>query len=235
MSCGWEASAESWINIVGDRGDWGREHVLDPVMLRRVDNGRQETALDVGCGEGRFCRMLKSRKISVIGIDPTERLIDRARSLDPNGVYHVARAEALPFPDSSFDLVVSYVTMVDIEDFRVALREMSRVLRPQGRMLIANINGFVTSGSNCWVMDENGKHCYYSIDRYLEEFAEWKEWSGMRIKNWHRPVSAYMRELLDLGYVLSYFDEPPPVSGDSDRQAIYRRVPWFVVMEWLRG
>jgi SAM-dependent methyltransferase len=235
MSSGWEESTDSWIKIVGERGDWGREHVLDPVMLRLVDKGRHEAVLDVGCGEGRFCRMLKSRKVSVIGIDPTARLIGRARSLDPGGMYHVARAEALPFSNSSFDLVVSYVTMVDIEDFRAALREMSRVLRPGGRMLIANINGFVTSCSSGWVLNADGKHLHYPVDRYLEEFGEWKEWSGMRIRNWHRPLGAYMRELIDLGYILSYFDEPPPVSGDADRQALYRRAPWFVVMEWTRG
>jgi hypothetical protein len=37
---------------MGERGDWGREHVLDPVMLERVSARRFGSALDVGCGEG---------------------------------------------------------------------------------------------------------------------------------------------------------------------------------------
>ena len=36
MSNGWESSAQAWINSMGERGDWAREHVLDPVMLGRV-------------------------------------------------------------------------------------------------------------------------------------------------------------------------------------------------------
>jgi hypothetical protein len=51
MSNCWEPSAQAWIASMGergDRGDWGREHVLDPVMLSRVAAGRFGRALDVG-------------------------------------------------------------------------------------------------------------------------------------------------------------------------------------------
>lgn len=55
MSDGWHQSAEAWIASMGERGDWGREHILDPAMLARIDLQRFKCALDVGCGEGRFC------------------------------------------------------------------------------------------------------------------------------------------------------------------------------------
>jgi len=45
--------------------------VLDPVMMERVGQGRFASALDVGCGEGRFCRMLSAAGVRVTGIDPT--------------------------------------------------------------------------------------------------------------------------------------------------------------------
>jgi ubiquinone/menaquinone biosynthesis C-methylase UbiE len=97
---------------MGERGDWGREHVLDPIMLKRALARRFERALDVGCGEGRFCRMLRANGIPVVGIDPTEELLAAARRRDARGEYQIARAESLPFPDASFDLVVSYVTLL---------------------------------------------------------------------------------------------------------------------------
>ena len=78
----------------------------------------------------------------------------------------------------------------------------------------------------------DGRYLHYRVDRYLKEFPEWVEWSGIRIVNWHRPLAAYMRELLALGLTLTYFDEPSPRSGDADQQRGYRRVPWFMVMEW---
>ena len=108
MGNGWEHSADAWIEAMGDTGDWGREHVLDPLMLERVSARQCEYALDVGCGEGRFCRMLKAMGIPVVGIDPTEALLAQARKRDAGGDYRLASAEALPFPNESFDLVVSY-------------------------------------------------------------------------------------------------------------------------------
>jgi SAM-dependent methyltransferase len=218
----------------GRPGDFGREHVLDPVMMQRVTARRFESALDVGCGEGRFCRLLKDNHIPVVGIDPTEALLAQARLRDPTGHYQTATAESLPFPSAKFDLVVSYLTLIDIPDFRSGLREMVRVLSPGGTLLIANINSFISSCPKGWIKDQDGRHLHYPVDRYMEEFPEFVEWSGIRIENWHRPLAAYMRELLGLGLSLTFFDEPQPRSGDTERQARYRRAPWFLVMEWQR-
>src|SRR5262245_2652852 len=112
---GWNVSAAAWIASI-ENGDVAREFVLDAPMLERVAQCNPGSALDVGCGEGRFCRMLRARGIRVVGIDPTEALLARARMLDPDGDYRNGRAEALDFPDSSFDLVVSYLTLIDIPD-----------------------------------------------------------------------------------------------------------------------
>ena len=76
---------------------------------------------------------------------------------------------------------------------------------------------------------------HYPVDHYLDEFPSWVEWSGVRVENWHRPFGAYMAAFLESGLQLSFFSEPEPVSGDPARQAIYRRAPWFVVMEWQRA
>src|SRR5215470_6039341 len=90
------------------------------------------------------------------------------------------------------------------------------------------------SRSQLRIKDRDGRRIHYPVDRYLEEFPAWVEWSGIRIENWHRPLASYMRTLLELDLQLSFFDEPQPQSGDAERQAIYRRAPWFMVMEWRR-
>ena len=231
---GWEKSSSAWISTMGDRGDFGREHILDPVMVERISERRFESALDVGCGEGRFSRILRDNHIPVVGIDPTEALLMQARLSDPSGHYQLARAESLPFPSASFDLVVSYLTLIDIPDFRAGIREMVRVLKPGGTLLIANLNSFIST-SNGWIKDQDGRYSHYPVDRYAEEFSEWVEWSGIRVLNWHRPLAAYMRELLAHGLTLTFFDEPQPRSGDPEQQELYRRAPWFLVMEWRRS
>ena len=226
---GWHASAAAWIAEQGDAGDYARQFVLDPALLARVDPGRHADALDVGCGEGRFCRLLRARGIRAVGVDPTGPLLDHARRLDPGGDYRPGRAESLAFADASFDLVVTCLTLLDITDVAGAIAEMARVLRPGGALLVANLNGFFTAGR--WEHGPAGVRRFH-LDRYADARAEWAEWSGIRVINWHRPLGTYMALLLDQGLRLRSFAEPDPVGGDAAAAELYRRVPWLVVMEW---
>lgn len=231
---GWDASAEAWITEQGDAGDYGRRYVLDAPMIERLRSHTHATALDVGCGEGRFCRIMQAHGIRTVGIDPTETMISQARRRDPGGDYRVARAETLAVVPASFDLVVSYLSLIDIPDLATALDEMITALRPGGTLLIANLNSFNTAGPpNGWMRDEDGT-LRFPIDHYMEERADWVAWRGIRVRNWHRPLSTYMTLLLGHGLVLRHFAEPMPTGGDPAKAERYRRVPYFHIMEWAR-
>jgi SAM-dependent methyltransferase len=232
-SDGWAESAQAWIAEIGEHGDWSRRYVLDAVMLERALVGAPANALDVGCGEGRFCRLLSARGVRTVGVDPTLALIARARALDPTGDYRIGAGEALPAEDASFDMVVSYLTLIDIPDYRTAIGEMARVLRPGGSLLVANLTSFVTARVQTPEPEIEGER-HFEIDHYLEERANLESWRGINILNWHRPLSAYMKSFLDRGLVLSFFDEPEPVGGDPETTARYRRIPWFMVMHWIK-
>jgi SAM-dependent methyltransferase len=145
MTDGWDNSAQAWITSLGSEGDWSRRHVLDAPMRARVSGRGFDRALDLGCGEGRFCRLLQGLGIATVGIDPTTALIEHARRLDPAGDYRLGRAEALDIPDASVDLVVGYLSLIDIPDLPAAICEVKRVLRPGGSFLIANLQGFNTA------------------------------------------------------------------------------------------
>lgn len=234
MSDGWAESAEAWITEQGEQGDLSRRFILDARMLERVAEIAPSNALDVGCGEGRFCRILRSRNIETVGIDPTGPLLERAQALDPGGDYREGVAEALPFANDRFDLVISYLTLIDIPDIDTALAEMARVLRPGGTLLIANLNGFATALiDGRWRPDDRGVP-RFSIDHYLEDRANWAEWKGIRIRNWHRPLSRYMSVLLRNGLILRHFDEPAPTGGEPDWADRNSRIPFFHIMEWQK-
>ncbi|MBU8543321.1 class I SAM-dependent methyltransferase [Roseomonas sp. ROY-5-3] len=232
---GWANSAAAWIEAQGEAGDYGRRFVLDAPMLARVAAAPVRLALDIGCGEGRFCRMLRDRGIPAIGIDPTEALLAEARRRDPEGDYRPGRAEALPLTDGACDLAISYLSLIDIPDAAAAIAEMARVLAPGGRLLIANLNPFFTAGMPEGWVRQDGEKTHFAIDHYLEERADWVGWRGIRIRNWHRPMSHYMTLLLGQGLVLTHFAEPAPApGGDPHAAARYRRVPYFHIMEWKK-
>jgi SAM-dependent methyltransferase len=229
----WDTSAQAWIESLGAQGDRGRQFVLDPAMKPLLAAGNYERALDVGCGEGRLCRMMAEMGIEITGLDPTAALIDFARKAHPAGTYIEAAAEAMPLPDTSFDLVVSCLSLLDMPDHRTAISEIVRVLEPGGTLLIANQTSFKTAGNGRSLGWQTGL-THYAIDHYLDERADRETWKGISVVNHHRPLSAYVSVLLEHGLILKHFDEPEPVDAPADWAARYRRAPWFMVMMWVK-
>ena len=107
---------------------------------------RGDRALDVGCGPGYFARMLAEAvgpMGSVVGIDAAPEMVEyasrKARRLS-NCRFQAGSAEALAFPNASFDVVLSSLMMHHLPDgVRLqAVGEMKRVLRPGGTLLLAD-------------------------------------------------------------------------------------------------
>lgn len=232
----WNDSAQAWIDFV-DSVDLNRSHVLDGPVKRLIDPQMGMRILDVGCGEGRFCRVLSAEGADVVGLDPTTALLDRARRLDPEGDYVEGFAEALPFEDGSFDVVLSYVTLLDVGDYRKAVSEMARVLRPGGCVVYANLNAFSTTGIKGWMKDKEGNNLCIPVDNYSFEWGAIVEWRGIRIVNFHRPMCDIVQAFLASGLALTAFEEPlptPEAITEHPRLAEYLRVRHFVVMKWTK-
>ena len=235
MSERWENSAAAWIESQGEAGDFTRRYVLDSAMLARIEGQGFSRALDIGCGEGRFCRMIAPHVSAATGIDPAPSLIAEAIRRDPAGDYRLGRAEQLDFADAAFDLVISYLSLIDIDAIDTAVAEMARVLAPGGMLLIANLNSFNTAAANGgWQQDWRGGSRYFAIDDYLITRPTRAAWRGIDVVNWHRPLSTYFTLLIDAGLRLTYFDEPAPNGGDPAKADRYRRAPYAHVMTWRR-
>ncbi len=227
----WEASAAAWVAFQ-DADDRNRSILLDPLMIELCGDVRGTRVLDIGCGEGRFGRLLAARGADAIGVDLTPTLVRVAHERG-SAQYVRGSAERLPFADAACDLAVSYVTLVDIVDYAAAIRESARVLVPGGMLVVAN-TGFVTA-SDGWQRDDAGKRLYQRIDRYAEERSQVYEWVGIRIVNWHRPLSHYMQAYLRAGLILRDFLEPVPTDESlraDDWFEDWFRVPQFTVMRW---
>jgi pseudaminic acid biosynthesis-associated methylase len=91
------------------------------------------TVLEVGCNIGLQLRLLEKANpgLEFHGLEPQPYAIERARRLSPNMTFHVGTAFALPFPDRSFDLVMTHGVLIHIHpnDLGRALAEIERVSR----------------------------------------------------------------------------------------------------------
>ena len=235
---GWDRSAKAWIAGMGQKGDPTRVDVMDAPMLAALPASGE--VLDIGCGEGRFCRMMQARGLSTVGLDPTGDLLAQAQTLDPEGTYVAASGEALPFEAGRFDGVVSYLSLIDIKDFRAAIAEAARVLKTGGRMIIANLHAHATARpsdfspqDSSWV-SRDGKPAIYGMDEMMQERAHEVAWSGVRIVNYHRPLSAYLQAFLSAGLELISFNDPPYTGSDKGLATRWRRMPWAYQMVWTK-
>jgi ubiquinone/menaquinone biosynthesis C-methylase UbiE len=123
----------------------GRRRSAFSRLVELSDARPGDRVLDVGCGTGYLTRLVAAAVMpggSAVGIDPSPTVIDYARRRTgalpcsyENGV-----AEALDAPDASFDVVVTSLAIhhIPAEARPAALREMFRVLRPGGRLVLAD-------------------------------------------------------------------------------------------------
>ena len=99
--------------------------------------------LDVGCGDGAYAIEAAQRGGKVVGLDQSLPMLEAARMRAiSSGVcasWCQGAAEALPFPDASFDLVLAVTALCWIPEPVVALKEMNRILRPGGAVIIGEL------------------------------------------------------------------------------------------------
>ncbi len=139
----WEATSydEKWSISYDERCiSYARDRF---VAIAGTEGWPYPSALELGCGTGFFLLNLKQAGVIDVGhvTDLSPGMVDQAvrnaadLGFDVEG--RVADAEALPYPDATFDLVVGHAVLHHIPDVELALREVLRVLKPGGRLVFA--------------------------------------------------------------------------------------------------
>lgn len=109
-------------------------------MLERTNLAAGAEVLDAGCGTGTNSRWLDERGFRVTGADFSEFALEEARAASHGIDYRREDLTRLSFPDGSFDAVACIGVLMHIPAIEDALRELVRVLRPGGWLLIAEAN-----------------------------------------------------------------------------------------------
>jgi SAM-dependent methyltransferase len=119
---------------------WARREGPQPqdIAFDEVRAPAPRRVLDVGAGRGELAERIKDAGIEVVALDQSERMVELTRARGVEAV--VGDVQALPFDEATFDVVVANFMLYHVPDVHLALREVTRVLRPGGR-LVAATNG----------------------------------------------------------------------------------------------
>ncbi|MBN1763148.1 MAG: class I SAM-dependent methyltransferase [Methanomicrobia archaeon] len=124
--------------------------------------------LDLGCGTGKLAIYLqKELGCEVIGVDPVQTNVEKARLKSSAVMFKVQSAEELSFEDSAFDFAVSLKALHEIPDPKKALRESHRMLKAGGKMFIIDWIGGVPQTSS-----HGHAKQYFSPQRLKEALSE---------------------------------------------------------------
>lgn len=227
----WEAEAENWIR-------WARTPGHDsywwygPGFFDTVVPAPGRLTLEMGCGEGRVARDLTDRGHRVVGMDLSPTLIRAARDADPDGRYVRADAARLPFPDASFDLVVAYNSLIDIDEMPAAVAEAGRVLISGGNLSICVTHPINDAGA---FQGDEPDAPFVIEGSYLERrrFEATFERDGllMTFRGWAYPLEHYSRALESAGFRIQMIREPPAPDAALPERPSYRRwqrIPVFL-------
>ena len=232
----WNSSAAAWIKAQGEAGDQSRRF-LDPFVLDLLGDVTGKSLADIGCGEGRFSRLLGSKGAKVTGIEPAEKLFLVAVEKGTGETYLCEVATHLSVADQSQDFVIFYLSMIDFDPIEPAIDEAHRILKPGGQCIVINTSSMDTASDSMWLRDESNKKIAWLVERYAKPHHITAEWADIKIINYHRPLSHYFQSFLRADFKLVDFLEPVPTDEQIEQEpnmATYLIVPFFNIHHWRK-
>jgi len=146
---------------------------------------------------------------------------------------HLADAAELPFPDDSFDCIVAFMSLQDVERLDDAVSEAARVLEPGGTLCIAIVHPMNSAGE---FEGDDADSPFTIAGSYLEPsyYADALERDGysLEIVSVHRPLQMYTAALTKAGLLIEELRETrlPDHAVTTDRMRRWRRVPLFLYL-----
>ena len=176
-----------------------------PAMISMLPDIEGARILDAGCGSGWYAMQLLERGATVEGIDLSPAMVDyarvrlRAAGIDERVTLRVADlAQQLPFTDATFDGIVSPLVMHYMRDWRPALKELRRVLRPRGWLLFSTHHPAADAAR---FKTEN----YFATEHIVDHW----DWVG-RVEFFRRSLTEIVASINDGGFVIEKLVEPVP-------------------------
>lgn len=199
----------------------GGEERLSPWHLQVTSllgdlTGRR--VLEIGCGQGEFSQWLAGHDPwTLVGADLSRVAVGRAkRAAGPRAGFTVADIQQMPFPSRTFDLVVSCETVEHVPQPPVAVKELARVLRPSGTLVLTTPNYLSTIGAYRAYVRLRGRR-FTEVGQPINQLT-----SIPRTLLWLRRAGLRTSHVTSIGHYLPWPGRPPLRFYRLDR----RSRPW---------
>lgn len=181
------------------------------IVKGRFEHLRGEKLLDIGCGYGFYTDYFRSIGAKAVGVDGSEKMIEKARERYPLSEFFTADiTKPLPFENERFDIVFSNQVFMDIEDADFVFAECNRVLKLGGLLYYSIVHPAFYDGK--WVEDEKGYMYAKQTEKYIKPYRFTNRFWG-ETEHFHRPLSYYLNTAAKYGFVLKQTDEPVSYDG----------------------
>jgi ubiquinone/menaquinone biosynthesis C-methylase UbiE len=213
----WGDVAAWYDQLVGESGSEYHREVVLPGVLRLLAPKPGERALDVACGQGVLCRILRERGVETTGVDAAAELVRAARERGPTDItYHVGDARELTFlSENHFDAASCVLAIQNIHPIQPVFAGIARSLKVGGRVIIAMMHPcFRGAKESSWGWDERQNVQYRRVDRYLVPrktpiTTHPGVDPGQYTWTFHKPIEAYVKAMRNAGLFVDALEEWP--------------------------
>jgi ubiquinone/menaquinone biosynthesis C-methylase UbiE len=245
----WSDAAQWYDQLVGQDGTEFHQQVILPGVTRLLALQPGQKALDIACGQGVLCRVLRERGVEVTGIDASAELIRaaHARSTDGATHYHVADARDLEFlPPDHFHAAACVLAIQNMHPLPPIFQSVARRLRAAGRFVIVMMHPcFRIARQTSWGWDEAAKVQYRRVDGYLlpsKTPIVTHPGKAPDVYTWtfHKPLEAYVKALRTAGMLVDALEEwPSHKTSDSGPRApaenvARKQIPMFLALRAVK-
>lgn len=206
----WNDYAVDYDQKVGETGDLDHENIINPKILELLGDVQDKKILDLGCGNGYFSRMLAREGANMTGVDISSDLIEiaikKTKEQKLNINYIVSDASDIKAIESNkFDIIVSNMAFMDIENIDHTIKECSRLVKDNGILLFSIVNPLF----GIFERQKDEQDHYLKLTKYKTETTIINENRGYNFEtiHYHRPISFYINTLARSNFLIANYEE----------------------------
>jgi len=209
--------------------------------------------LCLGCGSGEECNeILKRGADKVVGVDLSDKLIEKAKEKYPQIEFREMDAEDLKFGDSRFDLVYSSLVLNYLKNWDKVLSEVYRVLKPNGVFIFSDVHPVKWASEKVNDADGKSKSALMGFDRdqetgktkilgdYLNVRSHSEIWMNkIEVTHYTRPLYLMFRAIVNAGFVVQDMYEPKATEEakkyDLEYWKVNQKIPNFIIWKCTKN